>query len=45
MTIQELKGRAYDLIRLIEQAQGELRQVNQEIIEIEKKTKEDNLNK
>jgi hypothetical protein len=31
MNLTELKARAYDLIALIEQAQGELRQVNEAI--------------
>jgi len=31
MTIQDLKARAYDLIAMSEQAQAELRKVNEEI--------------
>jgi hypothetical protein len=45
MTIQELKARAYDLLVFIEQANQELRQVNDAINKaIAEQAKEDNKN-
>jgi len=37
MTLLELKARAYDLICFINQAQNELNQINQKIVEQDKK--------